>query len=77
MKKDQAAAVVRRILAYFAGGASARDDEDRWKEVAGIRGTASEAWGDLGDQLLKWPDDLDRLLRDYVSRNPGDFGAKP
>ena len=58
------------------GSASTNDLDDDARRVAAVQRAAPSAhaaWRRLADELLDWPDDVDSLLRTYVTANAHAF----
>jgi hypothetical protein len=67
------AAIIRKILAFFPGGALETDDGARIRKIQEALPTAQTEWRELGNKLLTWPDDVSGLLTLYVSEHEDDF----
>jgi len=64
---------MREILAFFPQGAPSSDDQERVRQMMAVEEIANSHWGDLGDRLLTWPDDIDDLLQKFVARHESYF----
>jgi hypothetical protein len=70
---SQCAAIVRRILAFFPNSTPALEDAERVRQIESVLPLAGDAWRELGDALLEWPEDISRLLELYISAHESDF----
>jgi hypothetical protein len=73
-----AAAIVRRILSPFPKGRPAADHQDRAQQLEKIDenpDVSVHEWGDLGDRLLDWVEDLDVLLQPFVGEHEAELIA--
>jgi Domain of unknown function (DUF4375) len=69
----QCAAIVREILALFPDSKPAFDCRERVRQMEAIGEVGERIWGELGDRLLSWPDDIYVLLQKFVAEHEVDF----
>jgi hypothetical protein len=67
------AEIVHQIISPFGANAPPLDDVARSVEVQRLVPANDKFWRKLADQLLEWPDDVDRLLREFVQRHETEF----
>ena len=68
---DSAASLIHEIIRTFPNSTIPNDDNARVDSVNRIRENVYSRWREIEDEILNWPDDIDGLLRDYVSRIAG------
>ena len=73
VEAHQAASIVREILAFFPGGMPAFDDQERIRQITAVETVAESRWSELGARLLDWPDDVNKLLQNFVMAHEADF----
>jgi len=69
----QCATIVREILAFFPQGMPSAEDQERVRQMMAVEDDANSHWGDLGDRLLRWPDDVHSLLQQFINKHEADF----
>lgn len=70
---DACSGIVTRMIQPLGSAIDLEDDVQRAAAVARVAASQQAVWRALADDLLEWPDDVDTLLRAYVSSNESHF----